>query len=87
MKILSRNQTLTDVYTASLIRSREILVQEQSGKAVCDRCGQEKQRHLYDGRCSVDSLSRVFVNRRAEEMACAERAIFLVEELLGMCSD
>ena len=82
--IIDDSQTLSEIYGHALIVLREIGVSEEKGTAICRCCHEFKSSHGHDGRCSMSSMSRTFLNDRHEERQKALEAAELIEKLRGL---
>lgn len=84
MRLLQVELSLENNYENLLRKQRTLKIKDDSGKALCAYCSQEKLEHCSVNRCSTSALSRTFRSVDAEEQQRIEQALMLIEELMTL---
>lgn len=84
MSVVNHNLSLSDLYANLLVKQREHARYIESGTAPCSWCNCYKRNHLHDGRCSSSAVSQSFLYEGHVTVKAIEKAIRLVEELMGL---
>ena len=82
--VIQNDKSISDNYTALLVRLREIDNEEQSGASICAWCGHPKSKHLPDKRCSTWATAQYFTAKRHKEREAVTSGLRLIEELRGL---
>lgn len=83
MKLVDPDRTLTALYNDMLKEWRRLDLADARGESVCVRCGLFQKDHLLHGECDGGAFSRGF-KKDDERQVKAERALVLLEELMGL---
>lgn len=74
-------ESIAELYSDLCIKLRDLDRHDESGKAICVWCKEQKGRHLGDMRCSAAACSQYFTAVHNETKQKIVRALELIEEL------